>query len=71
MLKQVKMVDHQRHLQDVAWIDSKFAKVGLLVGLRGREGVWEVTDVYEGTRMEADGHERARDHARQRAASDV
>jgi hypothetical protein len=71
VMKQVRMIEHKLRLQDVAWIDSKFAKVGLLVGLKARPGVWEIMDVYEGTRTEEEAHERERDYTRQRAASDV
>lgn len=71
MLKQVRMICHAQKVVDIAWIDSRFAKVGLLVGLKARTGVWEITDVYEGTRTEAEGYERERDYTRQRAASDV
>ena len=54
---------------DVAWIESKLAKVGLKIRFRDLEGIYEVAEVW-GTKPKKEVEEFERIYLHQRKASD-
>lgn len=53
----------------VAWLPDKFAVVGKVVEIHGKN--WTIKNVYGPHKEDAEVHERSRDYLRQRKASDI